>query len=113
MLEGLSQRRADLRPFGEFVVPSCGCSLSQHARIYILIINLFIMYLCTYMSSPEIKLHYETEYQPTTRGCCSMQEEQEFSRLNAFKLVPTYLHLHMGTNGGMGQVTGVNLSYVE
>ena len=71
------------------------------------------MYLCTYMSSPEIKLHYETEYQPTTRGCCSMQEEQEFSRLNAFKLAPTYLHLHMGTNVGMGQVTGVNLSYVD
>ena len=42
-----------------------------------------------------------------------MQEEQEFSRLNAFKLVPTYLHLHMGTNVGMGQVTGVNLSYVD
>ena len=42
-----------------------------------------------------------------------MQEEQEFSRLNAFKFAPTYLHLHMGTNVGMGQVTGVNLSYVE
>ena len=27
------------------------------------------------------------------------------------KFAPTYLHLHMGTNVGMGQVTGVNLSY--
>ena len=35
------------------------------------------------------------------------------SCLNAFKFAPTYLHLHMGTNVGMGQVMGVNLSYVD
>ena len=37
----------------------------------------------------------------------------KISRRNAFEAGPNYLHLYMGTNVGMGQVTGVNLPYAN